>query len=209
MKLVRFVLFMTSLLMAAFAQNDAPNANAPKAAAQKAPATPPSPARISFESLKQLAGEWEGLVTVDPPMPQWNNGKPVKLHVTMRVTSRGNLLVHEFQEAGTVLDFMKYDHPVTMIYVDNDQLDLIHYCDAGNRPRMIAKPAADEKKIEFEFADISGPTKYGHMHHAIFIPGDQNHHTEEWTFMLPGDKHVSAKMELTRTTGPIAGAIGK
>jgi len=43
----------------------------------------------------------------------------------VRVTSRGNAIVHEGQEANTPLDQTKYDHPVTMLYVNNDQLNLI------------------------------------------------------------------------------------
>ena len=83
------------------------------------------------------------------------------MHVSMRVTSRGNALVHELQEAGTPLDATKYDHPVTMLYVDGDQLTLVHYCDAGNRPRMTGKMSPDGKTVEFEFVDISGSTQYG------------------------------------------------
>ena len=40
------------------------------------------------------------------------------MHASLRVTSRGNALVHEFQEAGTPLDPAKYDHPVTMLFVE-------------------------------------------------------------------------------------------
>ena len=87
----------------------------------------------------------------------------------MRVTSRGNTLVHELQEAGTPLDATKYDHPVTMLYVDGDHLTLVHYCDAGNRPRMTGKMSPDGKTVEFEFKDISGSTEYAHapfgVHH--------------------------------------------
>lgn len=206
---------LLALTTAAFAQSDqdkhaTDNAQAAKADPPK-PKAPKTEAQLTFEEMRSLAGEWEGLVTTDPVIPEWNNGKPAKLHVTMRVTSRGNLLVHEFQEAGTALDWMKYDHPVTMLYRDSDtdKLTLIHYCDAGNRPRMIGKKSADGRTVEFEFLDISGPTKYGHMHHAMFIPVDANHHVEEWTFMLPGDKSVKARMELQRAPGPIAGAAGK
>ncbi len=83
------------------------------------------------------------------------------MHLSLRVTSRGNALVHELQEAGTPLDATKYDHPVTMLYVDGDQLTLIHYCDAGNRPRMTGKMSPDGKTVEFDFKDISGSTEYG------------------------------------------------
>jgi len=74
----------------------------------------------SFDKMKSLAGDWEGSVTMTPPMPEMDNGKPVR--ISMRITSRGNAIVHEMQEAGTVLDATKYDHPVTMFYLDSDRL---------------------------------------------------------------------------------------
>jgi hypothetical protein len=152
-------------------------------------------AQKSFETMKTLAGDWEGPVTVVPPQPQMSDGKP--LHVSMRVTSRGNTLVHEMQEAGTALDPTKYDHPVTMLYVDGDQLTLVHYCDAGNRPRMTGTMSPDGKMVEFELKDISGSPEY-HMHHSVFTLIDANHHTEDWTFMMK-DKPVHAHFDLQRT----------
>ena len=120
------------------------------------------------------------------------------MHVSMRVTSRGNALVHEMQEAGTPLDATKYDHPVTMFYLDGDRLTLVHYCDAGNRPRMVARPFADGKKVEFDFVDLSGGNDYGHMYHAVFTFVDANHHIEDWTYMMPGDKPMHAHFDLQR-----------
>lgn len=155
-----------------------------------------SDAQKSFATMKSFAGTWEGAVTVDPPQPDMSDGKP--LQVSMRVTSRGNALVHEMQEAGTPLDPKKYDHPVTMFYVDGDRLTLIHYCDAGNRPRMVGKVSPDGKKVEFEFVDLSGSTQYGHMHHAVFTLIDANHHIEDWTYMMPGDKPLHAHFDLKR-----------
>jgi hypothetical protein len=150
----------------------------------------------SFDKMKTLAGDWEGAVTMTPPMPEMDNGKPI--HISLRVTSRGNALVHEMQEAGTVLDPKKYDHPVTMFYLDSDHLTLVHYCDAGNRPRMSAKPLIDGKTLDFDFVDVTGNLQYGHMQHSTFTVIDANHHTEDWTFLMPGDKPVHAHMELKR-----------
>ena len=158
----------------------------------------PSDAQKSFDTMKTLAGEWEGPVTVVPPMPGMSDDGKANLHVSMRITSRGNALVHELQEAGTPLDFMKYDHPVTMLYLDGGQLNLVHYCDAGNRPHMVARKSADGKTVEFDFADMSGPTEHGHMYHAVFTLVDADHHVEDWTFMLPGDKPIHAHFELHR-----------
>jgi hypothetical protein len=185
MKSLRVVLplVLLSLSTVAFTQSDA----------QKSSVAPvPSEAQKSFSTMKSLAGEWEGSVNV-PEVPQWSGGK---LHVSMRVTSRGNAIVHELQEAGTPLDATKYDHPVTMLYVDGDQLTLVHYCDAGNRPRMTGKMTPDGKTVEFELKDISGSPEQ-HMHHSVFNVIDANHHTEEWTFMM-NDKAVHAHMDLKR-----------
>ena len=185
MKYLRFVLsvVLLSLSTVAFAQHDE----------QKSSVAPvPSEAQKSFTTLKTLAGEWEGPVTV-PEAPEMSGSK---MHLSLRVTSRGHVLVHEFQEAGTPLDATKYDHPVTMLYLDGDQLTLVHYCDAGNRPRMTGKMSPDGKTVEFELKDISGSTDY-HMHHSLFTFIDANHHTEEWTFMMK-DKPIHAHFDLHR-----------
>src|SRR6202158_5580042 len=185
MKSLRFMLsvVLLSLPTLALAQSDA---HMPSAAAV------PSEAQKSFATMKSLAGEWEGPVTV-PDAPEMSGAK---MHALLRVTSRGHALVHEFQEAGTPLDATKYDHPVTMLYVDGDQLTLIHYCDAGNRPRMTGKMSPDGKTVEFELKDISGNTDY-HMHHSGFTIIDATHHTEHWTFMMK-DKAIHAHFDLHR-----------
>ena len=186
MKSHRFMLsvVLLSLFTMALAQSDA----------HKSPVAPvPSEAQKSFATMKSLAGEWEGVTNV-PEVPGWSGSK---LHVSMRVTSRGNALVHELQEAGTPLDATKYDHPVTMFYVDGEQFTLVHYCDAGNRPRMTGKMSSDGKTVEFEFKDISGNPEY-HMHHSLFTVIDANHHTEDWTFMMK-DKPIHAHFDLHRT----------
>jgi hypothetical protein len=179
---------LMSISTLAFAQSDMEKSEVQKVSA----AAVPSEAQKSFATLKSLAGEWEGPVTV-PDAPEMSGAK---MHASLRVTSRGNALVHEFQEAGTPLDATKYDHPVTMLYVDGDQLTLVHYCDAGNRPRMTGKMSGDGKTVEFELKDISGNTDY-HMHHSVFTVVDANHHTEDWTFMMK-DKPIHAHFDLHR-----------
>src|SRR5258707_9998392 len=93
MKFIRLIqpVFLITLSTVAFAQSDA----------QK-----------SFDTLKNLAGSWEGHVTTDPK--QAGMGDNALMQVSMRVTSRGNALVHEMKGAGTPDDPTRYDHPVTM-----------------------------------------------------------------------------------------------
>jgi hypothetical protein len=150
----------------------------------------PSDAQKSFDKLKTLAGSWEGQVTSVPPDPEIENKH---VQATLRVASMGNSLVHEMTAEG------RPDHPITMLYLDGDRLLLTHYCDAGNRPRMVGKMSPDEKSVEFAFLDLSGGNQYGHMDHAVFTVIDANHHSEDWTFMSPDNKPVHAHMELTRT----------
>ncbi|HEY1937472.1 MAG TPA: hypothetical protein VGJ33_06035 [Candidatus Angelobacter sp.] len=191
MKSIRVTLFPILLLAAgaAFAQSEA----------HKHPTDTPkvqTEAQKSFAALKALAGAWEGKVKMDTD----DFGKPGDdtIKVNLRVTSRGNVLVHEMGELKPGEDPAKYDHPVTMFYLDGDKLTLVHYCDAGNRPRMTANVSEDGKTIEFSFLDLSGSNSYGHMHHAVFTIIDANHHIEEWTYMMPGDKLVHAQTELHR-----------
>jgi hypothetical protein len=188
MKILRYTLpiVLMSLSTRAFAQSDM----------HKPVDTPaPSAAQKSFATMKTFAGEWEGRTTV-AEMPEMKDG--ALMHLSLRVTSRGNVVVHEFQEANTPLDATKYDHPVTMLYVDGEQLNLVHYCDAGNRPHMTGNMSPDGKTVEFTLAEVSGGTKRGYMQHAVFTSIDANHHIEDWTFMMPGDKPMHAHFDLQR-----------
>jgi len=143
-------------------------------------------AQKSFAQMKTLAGSWLGTVTTTPPSEV--QGKSV--HITIRATSMGNALLHEIKLQG------RPDDPITMLYLDEGRLLLTHYCDAGNRPRMVGKMSPDGKVVEFEFLDIAGATQY-HMHHSVFTMIDATHHSEDWTFMV-GDKPIVAHMELQR-----------
>jgi hypothetical protein len=174
-------LVVLSLSTVAFAQTDA------KVVAS-------TDAQKSFTLLKTLAGTWHGSVKTSPPMAEMNGAD---LWASLRVTSKGNALVHEMKKPG-IPDDPNHDDPITMFYLDGDRLLLTHYCDAGNRPRMAARTSADGKTVEFDFLDIAGNTDYGHMQHAVFTVIDANHHTEDWTFMMPGDKPLQAHMDLHR-----------
>jgi hypothetical protein len=172
---------LLSLSIVAAAQSEAHPMETPK------PAAPKSEAQISFDAMKTLAGTWQGPLTTTPPADEVQ-GHPAQ--VVLRVTSRGNALMHDLTVTGIP------DEPITMFYLDSDRMLLTHYCDAGNRPRMVGKMSPDGKKIEFEFLDIAGNPQY-HMHHAVFTIIDENHHTEDWTFMM-GPKPIQAHFDLRR-----------
>jgi hypothetical protein len=145
-------------------------------------------AQASFGVLKGLAGRWTGSVTTDPHNPDLEG----PIQVTMRVASGGSLLEHEIAPGGV-------PEP-TMIYVEGDRLTLLHYCEAGNRPRLVARAPGDPKTVDFEFADISGSTEPVYLQHFTFAIADADHHIEDWTFQLPGDKRLHAHFDLKRVT---------
>jgi hypothetical protein len=179
-----FALVIGLLSMSALASAQSHDHGAPAATAA------PTETQKAFTLLKTVAGSWVGPMTTDPAVPGVQ-GKFAQLG--LRVTSMGNALEHEMSIAG------RPDHPITMFYVDGDRLLLTHYCDAGNRPRMTGKASPDGKTLEFDFLDLSGGNERGHMHHAVFTLVDADHHTEDWTYMMPGDKPIHAHFDLHRT----------
>lgn len=141
-----------------------------------------SAAQKSFDQLKALAGSWDGSL----------DGQP--LHVTLRVTSMGNTLMHEMKGAGP-------DNPITMVHLDGDHLVLTHYCDAGNQPHMVATISPDGKTIVFDFVDATNllSSQMGHMQRVTFTFIDPDHHTEKWEFAMNNGKPMGGLLDLKRT----------
>lgn len=183
---LRFVLFGLFLSLPALGSAQSATHTMPATSGGAAPSATAS----AFDHLKTLAGSWVGRLQTFPSDPRVDGNFA---QFSLRVTSLGNAFVHEMSISG------RPDHPLTMFYRDADRLLLTHYCDAGNRPRMVATLSPDGKTLDFAFLDLAGGNEYGHMHHATFTFIDENHHTEDWTYMVPGDKPVRAHFELQRT----------
>ena len=141
-----------------------------------------SAAQKSFDQLKALAGSWEGSM----------DGQ--QLQVSLRVTSKGNAILHEMKGAGP-------DDPITMFHLDGERLLLTHYCDAGNQPRMVATISPDGKTIVFDFVDATNllSSQMGHMQRVTFTFIDPDHHTEKWEFAMAGGKQMGGLLDLKRT----------
>src|ERR1017187_4665502 len=192
MRSLGFTLFVVLMSPFASAQSHAHLSQPPKSDAQElVDKAVPSDAQKSFDKLKTLAGSWEGHPKIVPPVPELDDKS---VHVTFRVASKGHTLMHDLKIESLP------DNPITMLVVDADRLLLTHYCDADNRPRMVGKMSQDGKTVEFDFLDVGGNLQYGHMQHAVFTIIDVNHHTEDWTFMIPGgNPPVRAHLDLQRT----------
>ena len=141
-----------------------------------------SAAQKSFEQLKALAGSWEGSI----------DGQAVQ--VSLRVTSKGNAILHEMKAAGP-------DDPITLFHLDGERLLLTHYCDAGNQPRMLATISPDGKTIVFDFVDATNllSSQMGHMQRVTFTFIDSDHHTEKWEFAMTDGKQMGGLLDLKRT----------
>ena len=140
-----------------------------------------SAAQRSFDQLKSLEGSWEGAMD------------GMQLHVSLRVTSRGNALVHEMKGAGP-------DDPITMFHLDGERLLLTHYCDAGNQPRMVATTSPDGKTVVFDFVEATNllSSQIGHMQRVTFTFIDPDHHTEKWEFAMKDGKQMGGLLDLKR-----------
>ncbi len=81
---------------------------------------------------------------------------------------------------------------ISLFHLDGpDRLLMTHYCAVGNQPRMQASLSPDGKTITFKFVDatnLAGPDA-AHMHQMVLTLLDDNHHTEEWTFLDHGKEH--------------------
>jgi len=146
-----------------------------------------SDAQKAFARLKTLAGSWTGT---------YEGGT---IYVSIRVTSTGNAIMHEMTGAERIAD--DENHPLTVLYLEGDRLLLTHYCDVGNRPRMVGKMSSDGKTVEFDFLDVANysSAQGSHMDHAVFTLLDSNHHTEQWTALFDGKPPIVGHLDLHRT----------
>ena len=141
------------------------------------PAQAQSGTQQSFDSIKALAGSWEGKTQMSDPV-----------QVSFRLTAGGSAVMSE------IVSHMngKSEDMITMFNMDGDRLLLTHYCAAGNQPRMQASTSEDGKTITFDFLDatnLSSP-EAGHMHRVVFTFLDANHHTEAWQFSDHGKEII-------------------
>jgi hypothetical protein len=186
MKLLSLV-SIVMLSACAFALGQSSDKPATLSDAQKSAAKPvtSSDAQKSFDLLKTLAGTWKGPVTTDYPPMSTDQLMPL----TIRVASQGNALIHELSTPGPEL---------TVFYLDSDRLTMIHYCDYGNRPHMVARPSTDGKTVEFDLVDAPGSNAVGHVSHWVFTIIDANHHFEDGNFTLPNGTIVHAHLDFKR-----------
>jgi hypothetical protein len=128
-------------------------------------------AQKAFTAIKNMLGTWEQKAP---------DGKV--LQVTFKVTSGGSAVMSEIMGQGP-------EDMISMFHLDGpNRLLMTHYCGAGNQPRMQASVSPDGKTITFTFVDATNlaTPDAGHMQKMVLTLVDDNHHTEEWTFLDHG-----------------------
>jgi hypothetical protein len=140
-----------------------------------------SGAQKSFTQLKSLSGSWEGKTP---------DGK--LLLVSYRETAGGSAIMSEIQGTGP-------ENMISMFNMDGpNKLLMTHYCGAGNQPRMQASASPDGKTITFTFFDGTNIAPgAGHMQSMVLTMLDDNHHTEDWSFVDHG-KEMKEFFDLRR-----------
>jgi hypothetical protein len=135
-------------------------------------ATAQTDAQKAFASIKTMPGTWEG---------KGEDGSP--LRVDFKVTAHGSAIQSEILGNEDMISMFHLDGP--------DKLLMTHYCAVGNQPRMQGSVSPDGKTITFKFVDATnlGATDAGHMQGMVLTLIDDNHHTEEWTFVDHGKQH--------------------
>jgi len=142
----------------------------------------PSDAKKAFETMKALAGSWQGTVM------------GMSINATIRLASSGTAILHEAHGDGKRPPV----HEITMFYVEGDRLLATHYCDAGNRARFEGKMSPDGKTIEFSFLDVAGGTRGGLVKRMAFNLIAADKHVIELVFVTPDGKPVDLRGEFQR-----------
>jgi hypothetical protein len=139
-------------------------------------------AQKAFDAIKSMPGSWQGKTP---------DGRP--LQVTFKVVSGGSAVMSEILGQGP-------EDMISMFNLDGaNKLLMTHYCGAGNQPRMQASVSPDGKTITFNFVDATNlkSADDGHMYRMVLTLLDDNHHTEDWTFIDHG-KEMKESFDLRR-----------
>lgn len=128
-------------------------------------------AQRAFATIKNMPGTWEGDSRMGP------------VQVTFKVTAGGSAVMSEILGKEDMVSMFNLDGPGRLL--------LTHYCAVGNEPRMQASLSPDGKVITFNYVDatnLAAPDA-AHMQKMVLTLVDDNHHTEEWTFVDHGKEH--------------------
>ena len=145
---------------------------------------PPYKGSPAFESMKKLAGSWEGMNVTG------KKEEPAK--VDYKVSSNGSTIIE------TLFPGTQYEM-ITVYHDTGDTLSMTHYCALGNQPQMdLVK--ADNTTLEFSLGEAKhiDVGKDGHMHGLILTLVDDDHLIHQWTMYEKGKEGKLTTLKLAR-----------
>jgi hypothetical protein len=127
----------------------------------------------AFHRFKMLEGIWHGKSTKG-----WENTE------SYRVIAKGSavLSVSEFTDSPD-------EAMASVITMDQNNLLLTHYCEAGNQPVLRATRVEENgRKVTFEFSGGTNiPTRdVGHMDRVVVYFEDEDHFSSQWSWYANG-----------------------
>ncbi len=144
-------------------------------------------ARTAFDRLQRLEGEWQGKIGRDSSRPAF---------ASFLLTAKGTALIER----------IIIDDPVEMVsvyYLERSGLTMMHYCAAGNQPRMVLAARSPPSALGFRFAGGANldPVRDLHMHGKEVVIVDPDHIQMIWHTFAKGRAVSIDTMFLSRSAG--------
>jgi hypothetical protein len=143
----------------------------------------------TFNSIKALAGDWQGSF-------EWiGTTRKGAMNARYYVTGNGSAVVEDLIVEGS-------PNMTTVYHLDGTDLRATHYCAAGNQPRLKATSSDENNNsVKFQMIDITNLSRQeaGHVRDLELRFNGANQLTIRFTFVGAGKESVE-KIELTRKT---------
>jgi hypothetical protein len=120
---------------------------------------PVDSAETVFESLKSLQGQWSIL----------SEGKPLPIQMSYEIGSKGSIVTEQFGKE------------LSAFYGNKRNIEMIHFCNAGNQPRLRLIEGGQPGFFVFKTFDITN------------LNGDTAH-VEKMVYTLVSDKRVNLEI---------------
>lgn len=129
----------------------------------------------AFEVLQRLAGKWAIR----------SDGKTLPLEMTYGVGSKGSIVTEQFGKE------------LSVFYRDAQSVVMIHFCNAGNQPRLRLKESSRQDFLEFDMFDITNlkTANADHVQRVIYRILNENTLTLE---IVWNNSQTSERYTLTR-----------
>ena len=131
----------------------------------------------AFETLKSLQGKWS----------IQSDGKTLPIEMSYESGSNGSIVTEQFGKE------------LSVFYPDGDNVDMIHFCNAGNQPRLRLEKTSRPGLLQFEMVGITNlkSADENHVQRILYKVVDRNR-VELEIVWKDGKSETSEKYSLIR-----------